>query len=76
MIADGSWIDLREHWVAVEEARMSMSRWKMSHQKGVELMASVYVVVITWRVWSCRWRKFEWVRCLRWRHHADQKLGG
>ena len=30
----------------MEGARTSMSRWKSSHQKGVELMESVYMLVI------------------------------
>ncbi len=53
-----------------------MSRWKRSHQKGVESMESVYAVVIAWTVWSCRWRKLEQLRCLRWRRHMDRKSGG
>ena len=29
-----SWIDELEHWCRVEDAKMSMSRWRRSHQKG------------------------------------------
>jgi hypothetical protein len=31
-----SWIDELECWRRVEGAKMSMSRWRRSHQKGVE----------------------------------------
>ena len=41
-----AWIDVWEHSVAVEGAMTSMSRWKSSHQKGVESMESVYTLVI------------------------------
>jgi hypothetical protein len=58
------WIDLWERWVVVEGARTSMSRWKRSHQKGVESMEGAYAVVIAWTVWSCRRRKLERLRCL------------
>jgi len=37
-----SLIELRERSVAVEGAKTSMSRWKSNHEKGVELMESVY----------------------------------
>ncbi len=30
-----SWIDELERWCHVEGAKMSMSRWRRSHQKGV-----------------------------------------
>ena len=39
-----AWIDLWERSVAVEGARTSMSRWRSSHQKGVESMESVCCV--------------------------------
>ncbi len=32
-----SWIDELEHWRRLEGARMSMSRWRRSHQKGAVL---------------------------------------
>ena len=41
-----SLIELWEHLVAVEGAKTSMSRWKSNHQKGVELMESVYALVM------------------------------
>ncbi len=59
-------IDLWDRSVAVEGASISMSRWNNSHQKGVELMESVYVLVMAWMVCACRRRKFERLRCLRW----------
>jgi hypothetical protein len=39
-------IELRERSAAVEGAKTSMLRWKSNHQKGVELMESVYVSVM------------------------------
>ena len=30
-----SWIDELERWCRVEGAKISMSRWRRSHQKGV-----------------------------------------
>jgi hypothetical protein len=45
-----SLIDLWEHWVVVEGARTSMSRWKRSCQKRVESIESAHAVVIDWTV--------------------------
>jgi hypothetical protein len=44
--------------------------------EGVVSMESAYVVVIAWMVWSCRQRKLEQLRCLRWWRHVNQKSGG
>ncbi len=41
-------IELRERSAAVEGVKTSMSRWKSSHQKGVESMESAYGVVHAW----------------------------
>ena len=32
------WMELWEHWASVDGAKTSMSRWKRSHQNGVESM--------------------------------------
>jgi hypothetical protein len=69
-------IDLCERSVAVEGASINMSRWNNSHQKGVELMESVYVSVMAWIVCACRRRKFERLWFLRWRRHVFRKSGG
>ena len=39
-----SWIDELEHWHSVEGAKMSMSRWRRSHQKGVVLSMDEHLV--------------------------------
>ncbi len=41
-----AWIDLWKQSAAVEGAKTSMSRWKSSHQKGVESMESIYASVM------------------------------
>ena len=62
--------------MAVEGASISMSRWNNSHQKGVESMERVYVLVMAWMVCACSRRKFERLRFLRWRRHVFRKSGG
>ena len=38
------WIDELERWCHVEGAKMSMSRWRRSHQKGAVLLMNEQLV--------------------------------
>ena len=74
-----SWIDELERWCRVEGAKMSMSRWRKSQQKGaVSLMDQQLVEEMTMARMIKAWRlqKADLLQDRRKRRKVVRKSGG